>query len=292
MTDVIALLREPFVQDALKAALIIGTLCAFLGVYVVLKRIVFVGAALAEISSLGAAVAFLPIVFERLVPLLDARFPGHGEEIAPLILSLAAVLLGVWFFARQSAERRIPRESVIGFAYVAAAGLALLLLSKSASGDVHAMQVLQGNILGVPPPEIPVLGGVAAAILGVQLAFLKEMVLVSFDPEIAATQGYRARRWELLFYLSLGLAIAAGIHVAGTLLVFAYLVLPAICGLMLARTMRGAFLGAIGAAWLATLGGVLLSVSPLDLPTSPAIIGTATALTLIAVGIGRWRRSA
>jgi ABC-type Mn2+/Zn2+ transport system permease subunit len=103
--------------------------------------------------------------------------------------------------------------------------------------------------------------------------FFKEFVLVSFDPEVARTLGYRASRWELFWYLCLGLMIAVSIHVAGTVLVFAYLVIPAVSALVISRRLGVALLLSVLFGILSTVAGVLLSVSPLDVPTSYAIVG-------------------
>ena len=293
MNDTLALLGTPFVQNALKAALMVSVLCAWLGVFVVLKRIVFVGAALAEVSSLGAALALFPPVvacFEVLaerVPALHAL-----EHYKPLVFGLAFMLLAVAFFSQQGLGRQLPREAIIGAVYAGAMGLTILALYQNPSGKEHAQEVLNGNILTVEPQEMVELA-VTALLVGIlQLLFHKEFVLVSFDPEVARTLGYRSSAWELLWYLMLGVMIAVSIHVAGTVLVFAYLVIPPVTALLLSRRLAVVLLLSIGTAVLATAAGVLLSVQ-FDLPTGPAIVGCSVVLfgiCCVLQTLGRLRR--
>lgn len=287
MQETLALLRESFVQDALKAALMVALLCSSLGVFVVLKRIVFVGAALSEVASLGAALAFSPPalwLLERLTTTAPALEPlAHYK---PLALALTLMLLTVAFLSQQWFGRRIPREAIIGTVFAGAAGLTVLILSKVPNQAQHGVDVLNGNILGVEPQELTELL-VAGIVIGlIQILFHKEFVLVSFDPEVARTLGYRSARWELLWYLCLGASIAVSIHVAGTVLVFAYLVLPPVTALLLSRRMTHVLILSMLFALVATAVGVVLSVSQLDVPTSPTIVACLVAMYAI-VWLGR-----
>jgi ABC-type Mn2+/Zn2+ transport system permease subunit len=287
MSETLALFQERIVQDALKAALLVGALCSFLGVFVVLKRIVFVGAALAEAASLGAALAFsAPAIwlFDALTVAAPVLEPLR--HFKPLVLALALMLLAVAFFSRPHLTRRITREAVIGVTFAGAIGLTILVLSSVPGHEQHELDVLRGNILGVEAQELAEIAVVAGLVALVQALFHKEFVLVSFDPEVAQTLGYRSPRWELLWYLSLGVMIAVSIHVAGTVLVFAYLVIPPVTALLLSRRLAAVFLLSVLSAVVATVAGVLLSVSPANLPTSPSIVGCSTAL-FAAAWIGK-----
>jgi ABC-type Mn2+/Zn2+ transport system permease subunit len=284
LAKTVYLLKQTFVQDMVRVALLVGASCAFLGVFVVLKRIVFVGAALANVASLGAALAFsAPAVaaFAWIVHQAPALEPL--EHFKPLVFALVLMLLAVAFFSQHRLGRRIPREAIIGTAYAAAAGITLILLSKVQAQDQHTLDVLKGSILGVPAEEISEVA-IAAAIIGVmQALFYKEFVLVSFDPEVARTLGYNSSRWELLWYLTLGLMIAVSIHVSGTVLVFAYLVIPPVTALLLTRRLNVALFLSVLFAVLATVVGTVLSVYPgIDVATSYCIVGVSAALFVLA----------
>ncbi len=111
--------------------------------------------------------------------------------------------------------------------------------------------------------------------------FYKEFLFVSFDRETARTLGYNVTFWNLFLYLTLGLVIAFAMQFAGVLLVFNFLVLPAVAGLLVARGMRGMFAVAIAASLAASVVGFSFSVV-FDLPTGPSIIAVSGALLLIA----------
>jgi ABC-type Mn2+/Zn2+ transport system permease subunit len=279
MTHLTDLFRPEFdfVLHGFGAGLIVALLCAYLGVFVVLKRIVFVGAALAEVATVGVALSFLPAI-AHFAPLAGL----DPEHTRPLVLALLLVVAGVVFFSQQASGGEIPRESVIGVAYAAATAFAILFLSVSPSGEHEALELIQGDVLTITPEAIRLLLWFAVPIALVQLLFFKEFVLVSFDAEYARTAGYRARAIELLFYLSLGLMIAVAIKVVGTLLVFGYLVLPAAAALRLTRRLHLAFFVAMGLGVLATTAGIYLSAwKGSNIPMGPAMVAAAAVLLIL-----------
>jgi len=257
-------------RDALYGALLIALTCSVLGVYVVLRRIVFVGAALAELSSAGIALALW----------LAGMGMAAGLATHPIALSLVTTLAGVVFFAEGGTRTSVPQDATIGVTYAVAAALGIILVAKARGGEAHDI-FLQGNILGITRADTLVLLAVSVPVLLAHALFYKEFLFVSFDRETARTVGYSVRRWNLLLYLTLGLVIAFAMQFAGVILVFNFLVLPAVTGLLVARTMGGTFAVAIGAALLAAVVGFSLSV-PFDLPSGPAIIAVSGVLTLLA----------
>jgi zinc transport system permease protein len=274
MLDAVLLFR-----DALYGTLVIGLACSVLGVYVVLRRIVFVGAALAELSSAGIALAFW----------LEGVGVGLGLATHPLATSLLVTLGGALFFGSGSSGRaRVPADATIGVTYAVAGAIGILLIAKAAHGEAHDL-MLEGNILGITRHDTLVLLAVAAPVLLAHLAFYKEFLFVSFDRETARTLGYRVARWNLFLYLTLGLVIAFAMQFAGVLLVFDFLVLPAVTGLLVARSMAGVFAVAIASALLAGLAGFTLSI-PFDLPSGPAIVAVSGFLVLLAWLVRRLQR--
>jgi zinc transport system permease protein len=260
-------------RDALYGALVIAVACSVLGVYVVLRRIVFVGATLAQISSAGIALALF----------LAGAGIALGPLLHPTVMSLLLTLAAVLFFG-SGARGRIPPDATIGVTYAVAAAVGILLIAKTTSGHAHDM-FLQGNILGITRTDTLVLVGVAVPVLALHLVFYKELLFVSFDRETARTLGYSVRRWDLLLYLTLGVVIASAMQFAGVMLVFNFLVLPAVTGLLLSRSMRGVFVLSVISAVVAAVVGFSVSV-PFDLPSGPAISAASGVLLLLA-WIGR-----
>jgi ABC-type Mn2+/Zn2+ transport system permease subunit len=162
--------------------------------------------------------------------------------------------------------------------YAVAAAAGILLISKAKGGEAHDI-FLQGNILGITRADTYVLLAVSVPVLVVHGLFYKEFLFVSFDRDTARTLGYNVTFWNLFLYFTLGLVIAFAMQFAGVMLVFNYLVLPAVTGMLISRGMGGIFTVAIAAALLASFVGFTLSV-PFDLPSGPAIIATSGALAL------------
>jgi zinc transport system permease protein len=263
--------------DALVGALIIAVTGAVLGVYVVLRRIVFVGAALAQLSSAGIALSFW--------------LAGQGFALVltehPEAVSLAVTLASVAFFARGT-RGPVPPDARIGVWYAVAAAAGILLISKATVGEAHDI-FLQGNILGITRADTIELAIAAVPVLGGQIFFAKEFLFISFDRETARTLGYRVGRWDLGLYLTLGFVISISMQFAGVLLVFNFLVLPAVTGLLLAHGMAGVFAWSIGAAVLAALSGYMVSI-PFDLPTGPAMIAASGVIVLLAFVVRKLQR--
>jgi zinc transport system permease protein len=257
-------------KDALYGSLLIALACSVLGVYVVFRRIVFVGAAMAELSSAGIALALF----------LAGMGATVGFVTHPIAMSLLMTMAGAVFFGLGGGKHRIPPDATIGVTYVVAAAVGILLISKAATGEAHDI-FLQGNILGITLTDMWVLLTVAVPVLLVHFIFYKEFLFVSFDRETAHTLGYNVIFWNLFLYVTLGLVIAFAMQFAGVMLVFNFLVLPAVTGMLVARSMGGTFAVAAISALVAAIVGFSLSV-PFDLPTGPAMIACSGALVLLA----------
>jgi zinc transport system permease protein len=258
-------------REALYGALVIAIACSVLGVYVVLRRIVFVGAAIAQLSSAGIALALF----------LGGMGVVSGIAGHPTAFSLAFALAGAMFFALGGGQRAgVPPDATIGVAYAVAASAGVILIAKAKGGEAHDI-FLSGNILGITRSDTLVLLAVTVPVLIAHVLFYKEFLFVSFDRETARTLGYRVTFWNVFLYATLGLVIAFAMQFAGVILVFNFLVLPAVTGLLLARSMAGIFTVAVTSGIMAAVVGFSLSV-PLDLPSGPAIIATSGALVLLA----------
>jgi ABC-type Mn2+/Zn2+ transport system permease subunit len=265
MLEILVLFREAFL-----GTLLIALGCSITGVFVVYRRIVFVSAALAQLSSAGVAAALF--------------LAGWGLAIGPLgselFMSSIVTLGGVLFFSLEGERRAVPGDARLGIAYVLAGAAAVLLVARAAGADAHTL-LLRGNILGIREEEALLLLATVAAILIVHFLFHKEFVFVSFDGEMASTLGYRVRLWTILLYLTLGAIVAVSIESAGVLLVFSLLVLPPVTGILLGRRLGSVMLWSAAAGVGSGALGFILSIQ-LDLPTGPAIVATAGVFLLLA----------
>src|SRR5262249_47826185 len=158
---------------------------------------------------------------------------------------------------------QIPQEAVIGISYVVAAAAAVLLLSRAAEGDEEIKNMLVGNILLVTPREVWERFSLFAAVGVFHFVLRKNFLLVSFDRDGAYQKGLRVRWWDFLFYTLFGLVVTSFVRIAGVLLVFSYLIVPAVCGINLTqrigpRLLIGwivALVGGVAGLFLSFLGG-------------------------------------
>ena len=267
------MLSYPFFQAALIAGTLSAAMCGLVGVYVLLKRIVFVGITLAQVASMGVAVALL-------------------IDVHPMFMALVTTLAGVACLAYTGAGQRVPQEGVIGASYVMAAALGIICVAKNPVGEARNLKVLFGNILSAHTGEMVALAVLLAVLAIVHVVFYKEFLFVSFDPETAQAQGINVRGWDLLLYLTIGLAIAFSIHSMGVLLVFALLLVPAMTARLVAHRMMALFTLAIGFGVVAVPLGLYLAVR-IDLPTGTAVAGTCVVMLLaVLAGRGLYRNAA
>jgi ABC-type Mn2+/Zn2+ transport system permease subunit len=252
----------PFMRAALAAGCATGVVCAVIGVYVVLNRIVFLGAALAQLSAAGIALGFL-----------------LGLHTATLAIALAVA--GVLLLSFRPEGSRIPADALLGIVFAVAWAASILMVARSAQGAEELNFLLQGNILTASHGDVRLVLALLAVIGGLHLLCVRPFVFVSFDPETARTLGLHTRFWTILLYTSLGAVIALTIHVVGIMVVFALLVLPPIGGLLLGRRLPAVFLIAALMALASVLGGLLLSFHA-DLPSGPAIVACLGAIVVAA----------
>ena len=258
------MLDYDFIRTALLGTTAIGIVCAYLGVYVVLRRIVFVGATLAQISSAGIALGIL-------------------TGWSPNAWSVGLTFLGVLFFAHTSFGQRWPQDATLGVLFTVSGAAAVLLVAHTARGNEEVVHLVQGNLLAMTAAEARWLAAGFLLLLLVHVAFFKEFLYLSFDPVMAATQGYRAGRWNLAFYVLLGTAIALAIKAIGILLMFAFLVIPASAGLALTRRLVPAIVVAVVVAAVAVYVGIGLSYR-YDFPSAPMIIAVLGGILALGVG--------
>jgi zinc transport system permease protein len=257
---------------ALYGSVLVGLLCAYIGVFIVARRVVFMGAVMTQISILGLAVTFLP-------------FLDIPHTMGSLVISLAAVAALSSFLTRRS----VPGDAVLGVVFAAAIGLRILVLQKSPKVELSEIEnLLRGDILFVTPELLYLLAAVFVAAMAVHLLFFKEFTYVTFDPETAAAQGFRAKLWETALFVIAAVAISVATHIVGDLFVFGFLVIPPVTGMLLARRVKGIFLVAVLVGAIVPAIGLYLAFV-YDFPASPTIVVVATVVLMMG-GLARMLR--
>lgn len=255
----------------LAASLILPPLLVYLGLHVVEREVIFVDLALAQVATLGTCVGLI--------------MGYHFNDRVTFWISLGVTFLGAALFSwsRSSEKRPVPQEAIIGITFVVAAAGVILLLSRVAGGKEELEHLLTGDILNVTGAEVGQRAALFVLLAAFYAAFHKRFALISSDPKAAFAQGLKVRLWDFLFYAAFALVVVSFVRVAGVLLTFAYLIVPAVCGVMLAQQwMRRLAIG-WGIAATASLVGLWASYR-LDLPTGAAIVW-ACGLLLVLVSI-------
>ena len=255
MSDVLAIMAAPFA-----ACVVLTGIHAYLGLHVLARGVIFVDLALAQVAALGATVAFL-------LGLEAGGLPAYG-------LSLGFALLAALLFAASRRRvQRVPQEAIIGVVYAVAAAAVILLVDRAPHGGEHVKALLVGQILWVDWATVARLAGLYGAVGLMHFVYRRQLLAVSQDAEAARGSGLSTGWWDFLFYGSFALVVTSSVAIAGVLLVFSFLIVPAMIGVLLADQLRARLLIAWGAGGLVALAGCLLSYA-MDLPTGAAVVCT------------------
>jgi zinc/manganese transport system permease protein len=171
----------------------------------------------------------------------------------------------------------IPQEAIIGIVYAVSAAAAVLVVDRAPQGSEHIKQLLVGSILTVTPGEIATLALLYAVIGTLHVMVRRPLLEISFRPDIALAKGRWVRWWDFLFYASFGLVVTSSVRIAGVLLVFSYLIVPAAIGALLARSVGARLFVGWGFGFVVSVAGLLASYA-WDLPTGATVVATFGAL--------------
>lgn len=257
-------------RNSIYMSVLIGLICPVIGVFLVLRRLVFMGVALPQISSMGVAVALSCSLWFGFHP---SEQNGHALAfLGSIVFSLAAILILALLEKR---GHGMP-EGRLGTLYVVAAALSILLLSKNPYGELGWLDILKGEIITVSNFDLILTAIILFLILGLLGLFNKELLLVSYDRVFAMTIGKRVIGWDVLLYLLIGLTVSMAVFSVGPLISFGFLLIPALTAHLFARNMRQLMIFSSLIGGLAAFGGFWLSYQ-WDLPVGP------TEITLLGI---------
>lgn len=263
--DAWAFLAAPFA-----ASLILAGIHAYLGLHVVERGVIFVDLSLAQIAALGASAAILVGV--------------DAHSSAAYWTSVGFTLVGAAVFASVRGKKfHIPQEAIIGICYAVASAATILAMSKAKGEMEHLQDMLVGNLLFVSWQQVFETALLYALVGVFHFVFRKQFLSISTGTAGESISGMSIRFWDLLFYASFGIVVTSSVSLAGVLLVFCYLIVPSVGGMIFAKTIgrRLAVAWAMGA--VVSFLGMLASLE-LDLPTGPAIVCTfGLVLALMAI---------
>jgi zinc/manganese transport system permease protein len=257
------------------ACMLLVAMLGYLGLHVIAREVIFVDLSLAQMAALGSLVALL--------------FHIDPDSPQTYLFALVSTAVGAFLFAltRTSGRgSRVPQEAYIGIVYVIASAAAVLVANKLPGGGEAVEKTLVGSLLWVTWPQIGKLAAFYAVLGAFQYALRHRFLTISFNPADAEQRGWRIRWWDFLFYLSFGVVITLAVPIAGVLMVFSFLVVPAVIANLFVQGQRHRLLALL--SWssgaLASILGLWLSYTR-DLPTGPLIVCMYGALLVVAVVI-------
>lgn len=252
------------------ACVIVVLTLGWFGLHVLERGVIFVDLALAQVAALGMTYAV---------------FLGHDPEGGTAFaLSLTFTFIGAAAFsAARLFEERVPQEAIIGIAYAvsAAAGILMIHFADDPHGGEKLEHLLVGNIVWVQPRDIALLAGTCGVVGILHFVFRERFLQISYRPAEAAAEKRQVALWDLLFYLSFGFALTAIVSVSGVLLVFSYLVIPAVIARLLVRGVGKRLVVAYAVGLLVSVVGVALTYSHPTGPVIVALFGLVLVATLV-----------
>lgn len=260
MMDAVQFLLAPFVM-----CLLLVVIHCYLGLHVLARGVVFVDLSLAQVASFGATVALL-------------WDPEHHSSMGYFVALGGTFIAAALFAMARRFENKISQEALIGITFAFASAAVVLVIDKLAHGAEHLKEALIGQILWVTWPEVLKTLAIYTGVGLVHWKFRDKFLRNSFH----AGQGHWF--WDFMFYALFGVVITSSTSIAGVLLVFSFLIVPAVLSSFFAKTIGqrllfGWLLGAV-----VSLCGMVISYK-LDLPVGAVLVVLLTSLPILMVPV-------
>jgi zinc transport system permease protein len=274
---------------AILGSIFAGMICGFLGTFVVSQRVVFLGATLTQVSVAGVAFSFLHVVnIEAIIgSIFGINITDHSflHNFEPAFFSLLFAVIVVLIFSQTYRQKVLTQDAILGIIFVVAVALRIMFIQKSPIAEVSEVEsILKGDILFIGQSQFLTLGGIFLFILIVFTVFQKQLKFVTFDADSASAHGINSRLWLLFFYIVVGMGISLTTRFVGDVFTFAYLIIPASIGLLLAKKVIHVFLIAL------IVGAVIPPISiflafKFDFSSGPTAVVVAFILFLVVYSV-------
>jgi ABC-type Mn2+/Zn2+ transport system permease subunit len=268
----IELLSFGFMQRALMASVIMGTVCSVIGVFVVLKGLSFIGAGTAHAAFAGVVLAYL-------------------LGLHPMIMAVCFGLATVWITGFLEEKGKMKLDVSIGILFTSTMALAILFIGFLKSYNAEIYGYLFGSILSVTRTDLWIIAALGAGVLATVFLFYKEFHFIAFDREMAEAAGIPARILYYLLISLIALTVVVSLKPVGAILVFAMILIPAATAYQWTYSMNAMMGMSILFGVLTSAGGVFLSFY-LNLPSGAVIVLLATLLFFLSVAASPKHRSA
>jgi ABC-type Mn2+/Zn2+ transport system permease subunit len=271
-------------RNSVYTGVMVGFICPLMGVYLVLRRLVFMGVALPQISSTGVAVALsLPMWLGINV----TEHGSHSEHLLAFAGSSVFTLIAILVLAFMERRGRGLPEGRLGTAYVVAGALSILLLSKNRFGEAGWLDLLKGELITISNFDFMLTAVALALVLAVLGIFHKELLLVSFDRALAVTLRKIVVLWDAVMYLLIGFTVSIAVLSVGPLVAFGFLLIPVLTVRLFARNMQQFTIVASVVGGVASFIGFWIAYR-WDLPVGPTdvvLLGVIYAIVWAGHGL-------
>jgi ABC-type Mn2+/Zn2+ transport system permease subunit len=222
-------------RNSIYTSVLIGLACPLVGVFLVVRRLVFMGVALPQISSTGVAVALsLPMWFGFKL----SEHSSHSAHTLAFAGSITFSLTAILVLAFLERRGRGQPEGRLGTAYVVASALSILLLAKNPYGEIGWLDMMKGEVITISNSDLILTAATLAFVVVILGLFHKELLLVSFDRETAIIMRKNVVFWDVLLYVLIGLTVSMAVLSVGPLIAFGFLLIPALTAHPFARNMH------------------------------------------------------
>jgi zinc transport system permease protein len=263
---------EAFMQRALIAALLLGPLCALLGVFVTARRMAFFSDTIAHGALTGVALGI---------------WLGLADLTVPMVLFSLAIAAGILYLKEKT---DLLTDTIMALLLSGSVALGILILSlvKGSRSEIHGY--LFGDILAIETKDVWI-AAILFVVVGIGLfSWLSPLSLITANEELAHVCGVPVRLVNYVFVLALTVAVALSIRLLGIILVTSLIVVPPATARNLSRNLRQQLISSVLVGVIGALGGTLLAYR-LDVPCGPAIVLTCIALFVVSLGLGQaWKR--
>jgi zinc/manganese transport system permease protein len=270
MNDALIFLKWPAL-----ACLLLPGLLVYMGLHIVRRGVIFVDLALAQVATVGTCIAIL------------MHYDAHSWQSYAMSFGLTLVGAAIFTLTRNQHHHHVPQEALIGIIYVVSAAVGILLLSNSDHGNEELKETLVGDLLNLQTPQ-QVLKPFAlyAGIALVHFIFRKKFLAISFAPERADADKVSIGGWDFLFYALFGLVVTTFVQIGGVLLVFSYLIIPAVCANFLAKRLVSLLLLGWAVSTVGSVTGLYCSFK-FNLPTGAAIVCALGCALMFSIVVSR-----
>lgn len=272
MLPIIQILGIPFL-----ACILMSSVLGYLGIHVLKREVIFIDIALAQIAAVGSIAAHM--IFE-----------AHGDSPTAYLCSFGCVLLAAGFYAFvRSRVFQISLEAVIGISYAIAAAAALFLVGIAPGGHIHIQHILSGSLLWTGWRQI-ITSLVVFSVVGVCFyLFRKPIAEISNSYQKDTAKNLRVIFWDFVFYMLLGIVITLAVQIAGIVVVFGYLIIPATISAIYSSRLTVQLIIIWVTAIVASMAGLFFAYF-LDFSIGPAITLFLGGELIIVATVARLRR--